>query len=176
LNGITFQGFQNPAIVAYNADIDMVGCNWINNAQAGSYTGCDSVIFDGGSIQLYDFEVGQVAVQSNLTASSVFLDAVQTLPGVFFSISRNSTLTLQSHTTSLLSEGSGSLPPVTLPLDDSSVVAEAQLNSSIFVTTTFQTNGSAVLQANSVLSQTAVQTPFLGGVTADTSSSVVTQV
>ena len=70
LNGIQFVGFTNPAIVAYNADIDMVGCSWIGNAQAGSYIGCDSVILDGGYTSLADNTTGHVCVQSNLTSSN----------------------------------------------------------------------------------------------------------
>jgi hypothetical protein len=171
LNGLQFKGFQNPAITAYNADIDMVGCQWVNNAQAGSYIGCDSVIFDGGSLSVPDGGVGQVAVQSNVTISNVtFIAGGPTfVPGALYTGTRGSTLNFQTHTPS--QDTNIANPPV-IPV----VVAEAQLNSSISVTTNFQTSGAAILQANSVLSQTAVQTPFLGGVTADASSSVVTQV
>jgi hypothetical protein len=177
LNGLQFVGFQNPVITAYNADIDMVGCEWVGNVQAGQYIGCDSVIFDGGSLSVPDGAVGQVAVQSNVTASNVVMIAggPTFTPGAFFAGSRGSTLNFQTHTTSLSNENSATTPTPT-PFPPTAVVAEAQLNSSISVTSDFQTNGSAVLQANSVLSQTAVQTPFLGGVTADASSSVVTQV
>lgn len=177
LNGITFKGFQNPAIMAYNADIDMVACNWVSNAQAGSYVGCSSVIFDGGSLSVPDASVGHVAVQSNVTSSNHVLSAggPTFTPGAFYTGSRNSTLSLQLHNTSIGNEFSNSTPSPT-PFPTTAVVAEVQLNSSISVTPDFQTNGTAILQANSVLSQTAVQTPFLGGVTKDASSSVVTQV
>jgi len=177
LNGIQFKGFQNPAIIAYNADIDMVGCSWVGNAQAGSYVGCDSVILDGGFLSVPDSGVGQVAVQSNVTSSKHVLVAggPSFTPGVFYAASRNSTLNLQAHSTGIASEYSNASPtPTAFPV--AAVVAEAQLNSSISVTSDFQTNGTAILQANSVLSQTAVQTPFLGGVTKDSSSSIVTQV
>ena len=178
LNGITFLNFTNPAIIAYNADIDMVACDWTGNAQAGSYISCSSVIFDGGTLSIPDAGVGQIAVQSNVTASDVVLVAQGPTftPGAFFTGERGSTLNLQTHNTTLAQEYSlqPTLPNTSLPA--SAVVAEAQLNSSISVTQDFQTNGSAVLQANSVLSQTAVTTPFLGGVTTDASSSVVTQV
>lgn len=177
LNGIQFQGFTNPAIIAYNADIDTVGCSWVNNAQAGSYVSCSSVIFDGGTLSVPDAAVGQVAVQSNVTVSNVVLVAggPTFVQGAFFIGSRGSTLNFQLHTTSLTNEYSNSTPTPT-PFPANATVAEAQLNSSISVVPSFQTNGSAILQAGSVLSQTAVTTPFLGGVTADSSSNVVTQV
>lgn len=177
LNGLTFTGFTNPAIMAYNADIDMVGCNWSANAQAGSYVGCSSVIFDGGSLSAPDAGVGHVAVQSNLTSSNHALIAggPTFTPGSFYTGTRNSTLSLQTHNTTITNEYSNSSPTLS-PFPTNAVVAEAQLNSSISVASDFQTNGTAILQANSVLLQTAVQTPFLGGVTADSSSSVVTQV
>src|SRR5271157_3606254 len=177
LNGLQFQGFTNPAIIAYNADIDMVGCNWVGNAQAGSYIGCDSVIFDGGLLSVPDSSVGQVTVQSNVTASNIVMacGGPTFVQGAFFTVSRSGTLNLQTHD-NVLAQEYENVSPTPLPFPASAIVALAQLNSSISVTPDFQTNGSAILQANSVLSQTAVQTPFLGGVTADTSSNVVTQV
>jgi hypothetical protein len=171
LNGLTFQNFQNPAIVAYNADVDMVACNFNGNAQAGSYVGCDSVIFDGGSLSVPDNCAGQVAVQTNVTISNVSLTASgpssPPVPGAFFTGTRQSTLNFQLHLPANETGFGGSPAPVT---------AEVQLNSSIAVTTTFQSNGAAILQANSVLSQTTSLIPFLGGVTTDASSSIVTQV
>ena len=172
LNGIQFVGFTNPAVVAYNADIDMVNCSWVGNAQAGSYIGCDSVILDGGSTALPNTGSGHVCVQSNLTSSNHALTAIGSNPGVFYIGTRGSTLALQTHAAGSASQTdeNWAVPSPTI------VVAEAQLNTSIVVTSDFQTNGAAVVQANSTLSQTAVATPFLGGVTVDSSSSVVTQV
>ena len=172
LNGIQFKGFLNPAIIAYNGDVDMVGCQWVNNVQAGSFVGCDSVILDGGLLNVPDAGTGIVAVQTNVTASNVTLNAGGTLhqPGAFYTVSRNSTLNLQAHQ-----------PSSETNVAASQVVAVAQLNSSISVTPDFQSGGTAVLQANSVLSKTVSVTPFLGtpppgGVTVDASSFIVTQV
>jgi hypothetical protein len=187
LNGLTFTGFQNPAIIAYNADIDMVACNWVDNVQGGQYVSCSSVILDGGSTTLPDAGTGHVSVQSNVTSSdhNLFVDgfngtAVPTnppQPGTFYAISRSSTLTLTDHEIAdVTDEADIHVPANPIPFQLPYVVASAQLNSSISVTPSFQTNGSAVLQANSVLSVTPVVNPFLGGVTADSSSSVVTQV
>jgi len=176
LNGIQFVGFTNPAIVAYNADIDMVGCSWIGNAQAGSYIGCDSVILDGGYTSLADNTTGHVCVQSNLTSSNHNLivsgPSVPPEPGIFYVGTRGSTVNLQVHAagSSSQTDENWTVPTPTF------IVVEAQLNSSVAVSSTFQTNGSAVLQANSVLQQTAVTNSFLGGVVVDASSSVVTQV
>lgn len=167
LSGIQFKGFVNPALVAYNGDIDMVGCQWVNNVQAGSFVGCDSVILDGGLLNVPDSGTGIVAVQSNVTASDVALNAGGSghVPGAFYSISRSGTLSLQSSGLS----NETNVGPTT-------VTAEAELNSSISVTSDYQSNGACVLQAVSVLSRTVSVTPFAGGVTADSSSSVVTQV
>jgi hypothetical protein len=172
LNGIQFKGFTNPAIVAYNGDIDMVGCQWVNNVQAGSFTGCDSVILDGGLLNVPDAGSGIVAAQSNVTSSNVTLVAGGTLrrPGSFYAVSRNSTLSLQTHA-----------PSNETNVAAAQIVAEAQLNSSVFVTPDFQSGGIAVLQSNSVLSRTVSVTPFLGtpptgGVSVDASSFVTTQV
>jgi len=167
LNGIQFKGFLNPAVIAYNGDVDMVGCQWVNNVQAGSFVGCDSVILDGGVLNVPDAGTGIIAVQSNVTVSAVSLNAGGTLhqPGVFYTVSRNGTLNLQTHQ-----------PSSETNVASTQIIAEAQLNSSISVTPNFQSGGAAVLQANSVLSRTVSVTPFLGGVTADPSSNIVTQV
>jgi hypothetical protein len=167
LNGIQFKGFLNPSLMAYNGDIDMVGCQWVNNVQAGSFVGCDSVILDGGLLNVPDAGTGIVAVQSNVTASNVSLNAGGTAhqPGAFYTVSRNGTLNLQTHA-----------PSGETNVASTQIVAEAQLNSSISVTSDFQSGGAAVLQANSVLSRTVSVTPFLGGVTVDASSNIVTQV
>src|SRR5277367_1683931 len=162
LNGITFKGFQNPAVIAYNADIDMVACNWVDNVQGGQYVGCDSVILDGGSTTLPDAGTGHVAAQSNVTASNhnLFVDGANGTstpssipqPGVFYAMSRGSALNLQTHTTALTNEADIHVPasPIAFQAASNVIVATAQLNSSISVTSDFQTNGAAVLQANSV--------------------------
>ena len=179
LNGIQFLGFNDPSLIAYNADVDMVACTWGNstpgkcNAQAGSYVGCDSVILDGGATFLADSGGGHILTQSNLTSSGHALTASgpSFSPGVFYVGERNSTLLLQQH----LPADETNISPFVASTQPGTVVAAAQLNSSIFVTPTFQSSGTADLQANSVLSRTVVVTPFTN-VTADASSSTVTQV
>jgi hypothetical protein len=169
LNGLQFQGFTNPAIMAYNSDIDMVACSWVNNVQAGAYVGCDSVILDGGSISLSAQSTGHVLSQSNLTVSAhaLIVPVGVTPQSAFFVATRGSTMTLQQHGTGTLDETN---------ISATTVVAAAQLNSSIAVNSTFQSAGSASITANSVILQTVSINPFLGGVTVDASSSVVTQV
>lgn len=169
LSGIQFQGFTNPAIVAYNSDIDFVDCIWTNNVQAGSYIGCDSVILDGGSTSMPSSGTGHVLVQCNFTSSNhnLVLPAGSTPQGAFYVGTRNSTMTLTQHNTGSLDETN---------IAASAVVASAQLNSSISTDSTFQTSGNAVLVANSVLLRTVTVNPFVGGVVADSSSFIVTQV
>jgi hypothetical protein len=169
LSGIQFQGFTNPAIVAYNSDIDFVNCAWTGNVQAGAYVGCDTVILDGGSTSLSASGTGHVLSQCNFTAShhSLAIPPGVTPQSAFFVGTRNSTMTLQQHSTGTLDETN---------ITATTVVATAQLNSSIAVDTTFQSAGNAVISANSVLLRTVTVDPFTGGVVTDSSSSVVTQV
>jgi hypothetical protein len=165
-NNLTFKGFTNPAIYAIDSDIDFVNCTFINNLQAGAFSqGCNAV-FAGGSITLPDGGTGVVASSSEVTVSNVGL-AVSTnaTPGPFFTGERNSTINLQTHTTGSLEE---------TRVLTTTVVAQAEFNSSVVVTSDFQTNGSAVLSANSTLARTVTTNPFIGGVTADSSSNTVT--
>jgi hypothetical protein len=111
-----------------------------------------------------------ILAQSELTSSNtVFaLDVVEgqvVTTSPFFVAERQSTVNLQTHSTSTLQE---------INIQPTTVIAEAQLNSSIVVTSDFQTAGMAVLQANSVLMRQVTISPFIGGVTTDGSSSVVT--
>ena len=164
-NNLTFQGFINPAIYAMNSDVDFVDCVFTNNLQSGAFSQGCNVIFDGGSITLPDGGTGHVISSSGLTASSVAL-AVSSgaIPGSFFVGERNSTLNLQTH----------AVTGAETNIVSSVVVAQVEFNSSVVVTSDFQTNGSAVLSANSTLARTVTISPFLGGVTADSSSNVVT--
>jgi hypothetical protein len=167
INGLTFKGFTNPAITGYNADIDFVGCTWTDCLQAGAFTGCDTVILDRGQITLPNAGVGMVLTQSNLTSSStVFAIDTGANPGPFFVGERQSTVNLQTHQPTTLLE---------VNISALNVIAQVELNSSIVVTQDFQTAGSAVLEANSVLARTVSANPFLGGVQADASSVTVTQ-
>jgi len=165
-NKLTFSGFRDPAIYGIDSDIDLVECVWIDNIQAGGFSQGCGVIIDGGSITLPDGGSGIVISSSELTASGVDL-AVDTgaTPGVFFIGERNSTVNLQNHATDTVSE---------VNILAATPVAQADFNSSIVVTSDFQTNGSAVLSANSTLARTVTVNPFLGGVTADSSSNIVT--
>jgi len=107
-----------------------------------------------------------VASSSEITASGVDLSVDSgATPGSFFVGERNSTLNLSNHATDTVSE---------VNINASTVVAQVEFNSSIVVTSDFQTNGSAVLSANSTLARTILTNPFLGGVTADSSSNTVT--
>jgi hypothetical protein len=165
-NNITFTGFTNSAVYGIDSEIDFVGCTFLNNLQAGAFEQGCNVILSGGSISLPDGGVGMVASSSEITASSVNLvvDSGAT-PGAFFTGERNSTINLQTHATDTVSETN---------VIASTVIALAEFNSNIVVTSDFQTNGKASLSANSVLARTVATNPFLGGVTADSTSNTVT--
>jgi hypothetical protein len=172
-NNINFQGFTSPTIMGINSDIEYVNCNWINNVQAGAYQQGCGVVLDGGQITLPTGGVGHVGVQSEITASGVILavSPAGAAPGPFFVAERQSAINLQTHAPTTTQE---------INITGTMVIAEAELNSSIVVTADFQTAGSCVLQANSVLARTVSVSPFLGtlgtnGVQADVSSSIVTQ-
>jgi len=164
-NGLTFKGFTNPAIYAIDSDVDLVDCVFEDNIQAGAFSQGCNVILDGGSITLPDGGTGMVASSSEITVSNVSLAVdVSTSPGSFFVGERNSTLNLQTHAVGAETN-----------VVSATVVAQVEFNSSIVVTSDFQTSGSALLSANSVLSRTVTINPFNGGVVVDTSSNVVTQ-
>jgi hypothetical protein len=165
-NKLTFTGFRDPAIYGIDADIDFVECLWIDNIQAGGFSQGCGVIIDGGSITLPDGGSGMVISSGQLTASGVDLAvSAGANPGVFYTGERNSTVNLQNHATDTVSE---------VNILATTTVAQADFNSSVVVTSDFQTNGSAVLSANSTLARTVTVNPFLGGVTADSSSNIVT--
>jgi hypothetical protein len=170
-NGIVFKGFQGTAIKGRNADIQFVNCGWLDNLQAGSFEEACGVVIDGGSIQLPSSGVGHIGTGgTSISATSVnlALDANATSVGPFFVAERGSSLTLQTHGTTGTQETNF---PIVPPFQ---IVAQAELNSSVEVTADFVTQGSCVLEANSVLAQTAT-TSFLGGVVADATSDTVTQ-
>lgn len=165
-NNLTFRGFTNPAIYAIDSDVDFVNCIFTDNLQAGAFSQGCSAIFDGGSIDLPDGGTGMVSSSSEITASNMNLlvDANAT-PGSFFVGERNSTINLQTHSIGSLEETN---------ILNGTVVAQMEFNSSVIVASDFQTNGCAVLSANSTLARTVTTNPFVGGVTADSSSNIVT--
>jgi hypothetical protein len=165
-NNIQFQGFVNPAVYGIDSDVEFVGCIFRDNSQAGGFEQGSGVIMTGGGITLPTGGNGFVLSQSELTASGVTLAvAAGASPGSFFTAERSSCVNLSQHQIS--SQEAGILP--------TTVVAYAQLNSSIVVDKTFQTAGEAVLTANSILARSVNIDPFLGGINADSTSAVVTQ-
>jgi hypothetical protein len=77
-------------------------------------------------------------------------------------------MTLQTHGTTNETNVSG-LPTPTL-------IAEAEVSSSIVCNSDWQSNGAALIAVNSALSRTVLINPFLGGITQDASSNIVTNV
>ncbi len=171
-NGILFKGFQGTAIKGRNADIQFVNCSWQDNLQAGSFEEACGVVIDGGTITMSNSSLGQMVGTggTSISATSVNLaiDPLATATAPFFVVERSSSLTLQTHgITGTQETNFPAVPPF-------AVVAQAELNSNIEVTADFVTQGSCVLEAQSVLAQTAT-TSFLGGVVKDATSSTVTQ-
>jgi hypothetical protein len=167
-NNIQFQGFVNPAVYGIDSDVEFINCVFQNNTQAGGFEQGCGVIISGGSISLPNYGNGFVMAQSELTVSGVALIVPPSVtPGSFFIAERGSCINLTTHSTAAGQETN---------ISPSTVVAYAQLNSNIVADGSFQTKGEATLTANSVLSRSATIDPFLGGITKDSTSSVVTQI
>lgn len=163
-SGIEFRGFTDPAIEAIDSDVEFIGCQFSDNIQAGSFSQGCAVVVDGGAIELGSGCTGVVLSQSDLTASGVQLTVdAGAAPGVFYVAEMGSSITLASHAASEETNVSAG-----------TVVASAQLNSSIVCGSDFSTGGCAALTANSVLSRTVAVEPFIGGLTTDASSSTTT--
>jgi hypothetical protein len=164
-NGIEFSGFADPAIYAIGSDIEFVNCSFVDNITAGSFDQGCNVTISGGSMDMSS-GVGMVLSGSQLLVSGMsFTVDPSSTPGVFFTVERNSSLTLQTH--NLTQETN---------ITASTVIAQASINSSIECESDFTTAGSAVLQMISVLERTVNVTPFVGGVTQDSSCLVTTAV
>lgn len=167
-NGLLFKGFQNSAIKGKNSDLQFVNCSWVDNLQAGSYEEACGVVIDGGSITLPNSGVGHIATggsEISSTSTNLAVDGGAT-PGPFYVVERGSALTLQTHSISGTEETN---------IVAATVVAQSELNSSVEVSSDFQTNGNCVLEANSILAYTVTTNSFLGGIVADATSNTVTQ-
>lgn len=162
-NGLEFTGFTNPAIKGISSNIEIIDCNFTSCFLGGSFEqGCE-VTISGGSVLLSSSETGFNLTSSQMLVSGQNL-AVATgmTPGVFYVGSLNSSITLQQHSaTDEVNVVSGT------------TVAQARINSSLVCDASFITNGTALLQMNSVLSRSVEANPFLGGANADASSNVV---
>jgi hypothetical protein len=163
-NGIEFRGFRDPAIKAIDADVEFVNCQFTNNIVAGSFEQGSSIVATDSLIVLGDGSIGMILSQSDMVTSGTgFQVTAGATPGVFFAVQRGSSLTLQTHTTA----GETNVTSGT-------TIAQAQLNSSVTCENDFTTAGKLILAANSVLSRTVAVNPFIGGVSADDSSTVTT--
>jgi hypothetical protein len=164
-NQINFMGFSGPAVYGQAADIEFVSCAFTNNQQAGAFSQGSTVIADDCTFTLGAASVGLVASggsELDITGATLVV-ASGTTPGAFFTVERQSTLDLDAHNTSNETN-----------ILATTVIAEAELNSAIVTTTAWTTAGSAVIQQNSVLSRTVAVTPFVGGVSQDSTSNVTT--
>lgn len=165
-NQITFQNFIDPAIKGIAANIEFVNCDFIDNVQAGSFEQGSLVVSNNCDIQLGNGSTGFVADQSEIVSSGTDLGIdIGAVPGVFYVLQRNSSLTLQQHGTDSTQESN-----IVATTD----IVAASLNSNVVCQNSFQSNGSAALTVISALQRTVSINPFLGGVTTDSSSTVST--
>lgn len=165
-NNLEFKAFRDPALKGLDCDVALINCKFTDNLVAGSWEQGSSVIMDGGEVDLGDAGTGHILSGSQMTASSVKLTVDSgTAAGMFYVAERGSTLTLQKHDTT----GESNIVAATL-------VAEATINSNIVCDSDFASAGAATISVNSSLQRTVAQAPFAGGVTADASSNVVTNV
>ena len=163
-NQIEFHAFTNPAIYAIDSEVEFVNCQFTDNLTAGSFTQGSSVVMSGGTIDMGSGNTGLVLSKSDLTASGVqFTVDANATPGAFFAATYGSSVSLKTH--SAANETN---------VTASTLVATAELNSSIICANDFSTQGQANLVANSVLSRTVAVNPFSGGVTLDASSNSTT--
>jgi hypothetical protein len=162
-NGLNFINFVDAAVAGIDADIEFVQCQWTTNQVAGSFSQGSSVIIDQGTLTVGNGN-GFILSQSTMESSQLVLSvSPNTSPTSFYVIERGSSLSLTGH-----------LPTAESGVLTTTLVAQAQLNSSIVVDQTFQSSGSLLLQQNSVLSRTVTLNPFLGGVVTDASSTIST--
>ena len=165
-NQLTFQNFTNPAVYGIASDIEFVGCNFVDNVEAGGFIEGCTVIVSGGALDLGSGGTGFVADQSSIVVSGMnySVDAGMT-PGAFFVIERNSSLFLENHGPDTVEESN---------ISAGTVIVAAALNSNVTVAKTYQSNGSATLSIISALQRTVSVNPFIGGVIADASSTTST--
>lgn len=165
-NQLTFSNFTNPAVYGIASDIEFVACNFTDNVQAGGFEENCIVTVSGGTMDLGNGSTGFVTDQSSLVVSGMnyTVDATAT-PGAFFVVSRGSSITLENHGADSVEESN---------ITGTTVIVAASLNSNVTTANTYQSNGSATLSIISALQRTVTVNPFLGGVTADASSTTST--
>jgi hypothetical protein len=165
-NQLTFQNFTNPPVYGIASDIEFVSCDFTDNVQAGGFIESCTIAINGGTLDVDTGCTGFVSEQSNLIVSGLnyHVDVAST-PGPFFVIQRGSSLTLQNH---------GANTDEETNVVASVVIVAAALNSNVTTANTYQSNGSATLSIISALQRTVSINPFLGGVTADASSTIST--
>lgn len=167
-NNLEFRGFTDPAIKGINSDIEFVDCIWQDNVTAGSFEQGCGVVLTQCAVQMGNGGNGIIVSGSQLTVSHPLLIVEPgTTPGPFFVAERQSNMTLQTHGTSNVEETN---------VASSTVIADAEISSSIVCNADWQSVGSASIKVNSALSRTVTINPFLGGIITDPSSSVVTNV
>jgi hypothetical protein len=168
LNGLEIKNFRTPAIVCVDSDLELLDCHMNLNQQTLAATQGSNVIINKGIITLGELASGIVVSSSNLLVSgSVKLVATSTKVDSFFNADRISNITLEKHdsqTTTSLEEG----------ITSGTVVLKVNMNSTASCSSTWISNGKAILTTNSVLTRSILKNPFLGNSEFDSSSNVIT--
>ncbi len=165
-NQLTFKNFTNPAVYGIGADIEFVNCLFIANVQAGGFEQGSIITMSGGVLDIGSGGTGMVLAQSEMVVSGLnYVVDGGASPGVFFAVENNSSLTLENHGAGTVEESN---------ISATTVIVAAELNSNVVVNNSYQSNGSATLASISVLQRGVLTNPFLGGVMADSSSFIST--
>ena len=167
-NGISFTNFIQPSVIIEDSDVEFLDCNSTGNQQFVSASDGSTVIFNKGSISLGELATGLVMNDSSLLVSgSPVLTSTSVKSDAFFVADRTSNITLDKHDV----QSNSSLE---VGIVSSTLVLRAQMNSTVSCNPTWSTNGRAILATNSVLTNNIAKTPFLGGISVDLSSNVIT--
>jgi hypothetical protein len=164
-NGLAFTGFANPAVYAVDSYVDFVDCKWNGNFIAGTFADGCSVSVSKCSLTLGTSGTGFILEDSSLTVSKTKFAVGSGTINSFFVCDRTSNLTLDHHSAD---DETG--------LTAATPVVYAKLNSTVVCTKDFSSLGKASLISNSVLTRTPKVTPFVGGVSIDSSSMVMTDI
>lgn len=164
-SGLRFRGFVNPAVYSVDSYVDIIDCEWENNFISGSFTDGSTVTVNGGHISLTNSGTGFILSNSTLLSSNVNLKTDNGNINAFYVCDRTSNLTLTGHYSSQEYQVSNVTP-----------VVIAKLGSTVVCSKEFTSTGRATLVSNSVLTRTTHVTPFAGGITTDTSSTIMTDV
>ena len=181
-NGISFRGFRDASIYALSSSVELVDCVFDSNLVSGSfYNGCN-VTASRCAINLVAAGTGFIVSNSDLASSSTALTAIEPRVNSFYVCERSGSLTLSNH--KVTDETNISREEWVVDSEHPSgafvtryeTIVLAKLNSSVVCSQSFASNGAAKLLSNATLTKPVTVTSFLGGIAADPSAIVTTDV